>query len=302
MSPSSAQSVPSIHIHNTDNYSSFYDGGFYSDLSNPYTQTEDNSNYNCDQGLLDSSYTGMNAPPSFDLEDIGTELSHLTTTMNHPPYLTGSEFSLPYSDPAFTPESYSPVDGRLTPSGLFSPMPSPSSSINGSFSPGSYCSDVVSLSDLESPNSPSPATPEDFLFPPSSGLVRRRVSASSAARPSFHQSRSSDSAIPPAFLDVQVGHHHRSRSLSSLSPSPRQVASQAMLEANTRRRRHPAQHKCETCGQTFTAAFSLKRHTQSHTGERPYVCAIPGCGQQFFNSSDCKRHEKSTKRHKDLVQ
>ncbi|KAF9243528.1 hypothetical protein BU15DRAFT_59896 [Melanogaster broomeanus] len=260
-SPSSAQTVPSIHIHNTDSYSSYFNvaDAYFPEMSNTYPQTamtEDNSIYNCSPSLLDTSYTGTNPSASpFDLEEIGTELSHLTT-MRQPPYLTGPDFSLPYSDQGFSQES-SPVDGGLTASGLHSPMPSPSSSFNGSFSPASFYSEALSLSDIESPNSPSPATPEEFLFPPSNSLVRRRV-------------------IRP-------------------------VASPAMLDANTRRRRHPAQHTCETCGQTFTAVFSLKRHAQSHTGERPYTCSIPGCGQQFFNNSDCKRHEKSRKRHKDLV-
>ncbi|KAG0693905.1 hypothetical protein DFH29DRAFT_814281 [Suillus ampliporus] len=80
----------------------------------------------------------------------------------------------------------------------------------------------------------------------------------------------------------------------------RPVASQAMLEANQRRRRHEASYKCDECGQTFTAVFSLKRHMQSHTGVRPFVCNIPGCEQAFFNQSDCRRHERSRKRHKGL--
>ena len=37
------------------------------------------------------------------------------------------------------------------------------------------------------------------------------------------------------------------------------AASKAMLEANSRRRRHPAQFECEDCKQMFTALFSLKR-------------------------------------------
>ena len=92
-----------------------------------------------------------------------------------------------------------------------------------------------------------------------------------------------------------------------------------MLEANARRRRHPAPFECAECKKTFTAIFSFKRefspvfcnsnsmmghllgHMQEHTGERPYQCSIPGCSQRFYNSSDCKRHEKSKKRHKDLL-
>ncbi|KAF8557077.1 hypothetical protein OG21DRAFT_1505695 [Imleria badia] len=93
--------------------------------------------------------------------------------------------------------------------------------------------------------------------------------------------------------------HPRSETLPSSLHEP--VASKAMLEANTRRRRHPAQFECPVCKQTFTALFSFKRHERSHTDERPFACSIPGCTQRFFNSSDCKRHEKSKKRHKDFV-
>ncbi|KAH7930205.1 hypothetical protein BV22DRAFT_1001164 [Leucogyrophana mollusca] len=74
-----------------------------------------------------------------------------------------------------------------------------------------------------------------------------------------------------------------------------------MRLANESRRRNPAQHSCDSCGQTFTTVFSLSRHKQSHTGEKPYKCSKPGCNQAFFNNSDCKRHEKSLRKHKHLL-
>ncbi|KAG2121746.1 hypothetical protein DEU56DRAFT_93042 [Suillus clintonianus] len=97
---------------------------------------------------------------------------------------------------------------------------------------------------------------------------------------------------PPA-----IYRYPRSHSDSTMT---RPVASPGMLEANQRRRRHDATHRCEECGQTFTAVFSLERHMQAHTSIRPFVCNIPGCNQAFINQSDCKRHEKSRKRHQGL--
>ncbi|OJA12450.1 hypothetical protein AZE42_08049 [Rhizopogon vesiculosus] len=94
--------------------------------------------------------------------------------------------------------------------------------------------------------------------------------------------------------------HVQQFDVHSESSMTRPVASQAMLEANQRRRRHEANHRCDECGQAFTAIFSLRRHVQTHTGVRPFVCSIPGCRQAFFDQSDCRRHEKSTKRHMGL--
>ena len=69
-----------------------------------------------------------------------------------------------------------------------------------------------------------------------------------------HRHTSSDSTVqmgpfPPLYL-------HHSNSTSSLLRT--RVATQAMVEANARRRVHQPQFECE-CGQRFTAQFSLKR-------------------------------------------
>ncbi|KAF8123492.1 hypothetical protein EV363DRAFT_1420080 [Boletus edulis] len=86
------------------------------------------------------------------------------------------------------------------------------------------------------------------------------------------------------------------RSYSNLNPTQSRL-----LSLNHPYRYHPAQFECEVCKQTFTAQFSLRRHQQEHTGERPFACGILGCTERFYNSSDCKRHERSRKRHEHLV-
>ncbi|KAI9570604.1 hypothetical protein HD554DRAFT_2037438 [Boletus coccyginus] len=198
--------------------------------------------------------------------------------------------SLPYSTIL---QENGTTDRGLSPSILGSPVPSPTSSFGSSLSPPLFY-DSLAPSDNESPISPSPATPEQqFYWPPQ---VFGHQSSESLALCSFTGSFQDGSALPPAPQTCP----RRSRSASSPSSRREPVASKAMLEANSRRRRHPAQFVCEDCQQTFTALFSLKRHAQSHTGEKPFACSIRGCSQRFYNSSDCKRHEKSKKRHKDL--
>jgi len=49
---------------------------------------------------------------------------------------------------------------------------------------------------------------------------------------------------------------------------------------------------CPTCSKPFSRPSSLKIHTYSHTGEKPYKCKHEGCGKQFSVRSNMKRHEK----------
>lgn len=49
---------------------------------------------------------------------------------------------------------------------------------------------------------------------------------------------------------------------------------------------------CGTCSKAFSRPSSLKIHTYSHTGEKPWKCQIPGCGKTFSVRSNMKRHEK----------
>ncbi|KAL5422922.1 hypothetical protein PMIN04_004330 [Paraphaeosphaeria minitans] len=49
---------------------------------------------------------------------------------------------------------------------------------------------------------------------------------------------------------------------------------------------------CATCNKAFSRPSSLRIHSHSHTGEKPYKCPQPGCGKAFSVRSNMKRHER----------
>ncbi|KAJ5263305.1 hypothetical protein N7478_010910 [Penicillium angulare] len=49
---------------------------------------------------------------------------------------------------------------------------------------------------------------------------------------------------------------------------------------------------CRTCHKAFSRPSSLRIHSHSHTGEKPFRCTVPGCGKAFSVRSNMKRHER----------
>ncbi|CAG8550923.1 16896_t:CDS:2 [Acaulospora morrowiae] len=49
-------------------------------------------------------------------------------------------------------------------------------------------------------------------------------------------------------------------------------------------------YQCPYCSKRFSRPSSLRIHTYSHTGEKPFICTEPGCGRKFSVQSNMRRH------------
>ncbi|CDH51387.1 predicted protein [Lichtheimia corymbifera JMRC:FSU:9682] len=49
-------------------------------------------------------------------------------------------------------------------------------------------------------------------------------------------------------------------------------------------------YHCPYCDKGFSRPSSLRIHTYSHTGEKPFVCTEPGCSRKFSVQSNMRRH------------
>jgi uncharacterized Zn-finger protein len=83
-------------------------------------------------------------------------------------------------------------------------------------------------------------------------------------------------ATAPSANGSNVWQHHHYISASSQSAFPQSQD----------------RYICSTCSKAFSRPSSLRIHTHSHTGEKPYKCPQPGCGKAFSVRSNMKRHER----------
>lgn len=64
------------------------------------------------------------------------------------------------------------------------------------------------------------------------------------------------------------------------------------IPSEIKRDEETGKYYCPYCQKSFNRPSSLKIHTYSHTGEKPFICPINGCGRQFSVQSNMRRHLK----------
>lgn len=100
----------------------------------------------------------------------------------------------------------------------------------------------------------------------------------------------------PAFQSLPltgapVPHHHHHHMISLGNPAWQHHHYFPPSNATPYPQNHD-RYICRTCHKAFSRPSSLRIHSHSHTGEKPFRCPHVGCGKAFSVRSNMKRHEK----------
>lgn len=103
----------------------------------------------------------------------------------------------------------------------------------------------------------------------------------------YAQKRQQKRYIIPGFYHDQQG--SVDTSIVWLTPPPSYYSSNNRIRLQGKSLN---KYNCSHCHKRFSRPSSLRTHTYSHTGEKPYICFYPNCNRSFSVQSNMRRHMK----------
>ncbi|KAG8528705.1 uncharacterized protein KY384_006392 [Bacidia gigantensis] len=256
-----------------------------------------------------------NSRPGSVVDGERDSVSHLRSS---PPLATTKSARRPqsYSQPIMSKSDIRPPSPPIDPQlGLDGPLHSPASSQKSSatashYSGGTYQSLDPAVNRQRSPpsisngNSIRPQSPQAAFqgatYPdaPTSNTNYTYSQVSTSENQSMYQQRPLPNTFPPAApvnanpatpksdetspVEVNGQWQHQHQHHHYIAPS-----ASASFPGQTSDR-----YVCHVCNKAFSRPSSLRIHSHSHTGEKPFICPHKGCGKAFSVRSNMKRHER----------
>ncbi|KAJ2959650.1 hypothetical protein NQZ79_g4921 [Umbelopsis isabellina] len=207
-------------------------------------------------------------------------------------------------EPPFTPESSRPLHPNYgQPQPPFHPqehsnsyiMSNGSNPMHPSHTQRARTSHARSLSEFSHPYpqpstlSPHPSPPREHL--PQRAIGHRRAVSANTVDSMLNPKPWNLAPRPAAYLDTESN----GSQATPATTSPPESYDENDSEEDSRSSSPPSsgtnnRYVCPYCSKGFSRPSSLRIHTYSHTGEKPFVCSEDGCGRRFSVQSNMRRH------------
>jgi uncharacterized Zn-finger protein len=87
-------------------------------------------------------------------------------------------------------------------------------------------------------------------------------------------------------MDTKILNFNPESSEDSLDLQPKKLETRVQSDLES------TGYKCKYCNKHLSTKQSLREHSYIHTGQKPYKCQEPDCGQTFRQSSQLSYHKR----------